>query len=167
MSAEKFAIDLPDGDPLSKGDLVEHREHGPMHVDDIRVGPYRKNVMLVSELGPSALKLSGDDIREQWGESIHTDPEQLYDDSMRVSREGVSVEDLDISVDITIDGSPEWAMQAVDAHILDAAVSALEAVRDGNPPTESEGVYDIDWDAVLENHDGDMTLREFEDGDSA
>jgi hypothetical protein len=167
MSAEKFAIDVPDGEPLSKGDLVEHREHGPMHINEITVGPYRKRVTLISELGPNALQLSDDNIREAWGETIHTDLEELYSDSMRVSREGVSVDDLDISVDITIDGSPEWAIQAVDAHVVDAAVRAMEAVRDGHPPEDSEGAIELEWDTVLENHHDEPTLADFEDGDSA
>lgn len=159
---EKFSIEVPDGEPLTRDDTVEHCEYGPMHVDSITVGTFRKNITLISELGPEALRMSGDDLREKWGDTIHADPAELRDGKTRYTKDFASE---DGEVELTIEAAgPEDRTQPVMAHLHDQAVRVLKATEEHTPPAECEGVYEIDWGRIFEKlREG--TLEDFEDGD--
>lgn len=166
MSASEFQIELPEEGALTKGDVVVHADYGPMLVDELRVGPNYKRVTLASELGPEALQLTGEELRDAWGETLAGDPAVLHNGETRYTHDTITIEGVNIDVSLTVEGKPEPAAEAVDAHIVDAAARGLEAIRDGKPPSECEGAYEIDWDTILDNIDRDATLADFEDGDS-
>jgi hypothetical protein len=151
----KFEIEVDDETTLQRDSMVEHAEHGPMRVDSIRVGAYNKTAELKSELGPIGLELTEEDLQEEWGETIHSDPAELYEKgTRRVENNGISVDDSDIEVSVKAAGVPGGHVEAVQMHAVDQIIRALQAVRDGKPPEECEGAeFRIDWETVLESEE--------------
>jgi hypothetical protein len=151
----KFEIEVDDETTLRRDDTVEHAEHGPMHVDSIRVGPYHKTAELKSEIGPIGLELTDEDLQEQWGETLHSDPAELYDKgTRRVENNGISVENSNIEVSVKAEGTPGDDVEAVQMHAIDQIVRGLQAMRDEKPPSECEGAeFAIDWETVFEDEE--------------
>jgi hypothetical protein len=153
-SDARFEISVDGDTSIDRDDMVEHREHGPMHVDQITIGPRGKKVELKAELSNIGLTLTGDELREQWGETIHFDPIQLHDDgSIRVECTGISGEGVNVEVDLTTEGGPERAAEVVHMYAKDAAVRALKAIESRQPAPECDGVVTIEWDTVFDNLD--------------
>lgn len=152
---DKFAIDIEEGETLHRDDIVEHREYGPMHVSGITVGPFEKRAELKSEMGPEALQLSEDEVREQWGETIHFDPAELHEPgTVRLEHTGISVEGVDVEVDLMVQGAPQKDAESIDMHAVDQIVKAMQAVRNESQPDECEGAgYEIDWEKRHEIED--------------
>ena len=149
---DKFAVSVDDR-TLRDGDLVSHIDHGPMIVDSVLVGPNSKTVQLQSELDNVGLKLPETELQELWGKELHTDPAEIQ--QQRVSLDGISVEDLDIDVDVKVAGGAEFSsIDRVAIHARDQIVRALQAERDNTRPEYCEGSgVSVDWDAVLETED--------------
>lgn len=154
----KFEVKLPgDREPIAKGAMIEHKEHGPMVVDQIVVGTHHKTVQLQSELSDIGLKLTDDQLREQWGKQLAADPAELWDGEVRLAAEGITTDDAAITVDITTEGKPEQDAEMVHLYAKDAAVRALRALDSGCIPAEVEGPIQFDWEQFYdrdEEHGG-------------
>ena len=153
---EKFSIEVTEDHRLESGSTVAHKEHGPMIVDQVRVGPHHKTALLESELGPEALKLSGEELRQMWGETIHIDPMEIQEPT--VSFGGISVEGQEIEVELCVSGNTDFeSIERVAIHARDQVVRAMEAERDHSRPEYCEGTgVTVDWDALIESvQDGD------------
>jgi hypothetical protein len=162
-ASTKFRIDVPDGDPLTRNATVMHRDHGPMHVDEIRVGSSYKRVTLTADMGPEALQMTGEDLCEEWGETIHADPAELDDGKTRYTKEFSSTDD---EIEVTIEAAgPEDRTDPVMAHLHDQVVRALRAVENHEPPAECDGVYEIDWETIFGKLE-EGKLEDYEDGDA-
>lgn len=166
MNTSRFYIDVPGEETLTRGDAVEHREYGPMVVDGIRIGSSYKRVTLALEQGPESLQLTGEDVREARAETLHSNPAELYGGETRYTHEGISINGVAIEATITVEGTPDTAAEGVAAHIVNAAVRAMEAVRDGRPPSECAGTYDLDWETIIGNLNHDARLVDFAERDS-
>lgn len=154
-STTKFEVEIDEETTLRSDDLVEHVEYGPMVVSGIRVGPFQKTVGLKSELGPEGLELSDEEIREQWGERLHDDPVELYEDTFRASNEGISVDGLDVEMSISTEGDQDVA-ELAHMHVLDEAVRALQALRDECDPNQADGAgFAVDWEGLFEGAEND------------
>lgn len=154
-SATKFEVEIDEETTLSRDDLVEHVEYGPLVVSSVQVGPFQKTVEMWSERGPEGLKLSGDEIREQWGEKLHYDPVELYENTFRAFNEGISVDGLDVEMSISTEGDEDVA-ELAHVHALDEAVRAMQAIRDECDPNQTDGAgYAVDWEGVFEEDEGD------------
>lgn len=150
----KFTIEINDEVVLSRDSLVEHVEFGPMRVDTVSVGPFNKTAQLQAETSSIGLELTGDELRDKWGEEIASDPFELHDPgSARYENRGITVEGLDVEVTIKSSG-PEKDAERVHMHAIEQTVRALQAMRDGVPPEECEGAnYEIDWETVFDGGD--------------
>lgn len=153
----KFEIEIDDETTLRRGDMVDHVEHGPMQVDGILVGAHHKTAELKSELGPIGLDLTDDDLREQWGETLHTNPEELREPGhARFENQGISVDGADIEVTVTTSGQPQDDAEAAHMHAVDQVVRALQAVRDETPPADCEGAgVSLDWDTIFADEEAE------------
>jgi hypothetical protein len=152
----KFQIELPDGGVLTKDSMVEHIEHGPMYVDNITYSPHAKRVQLQSEMSPQGIKLTGEDIREQWNETISDDPFKLHENNPRTEMNGLHLPDSDlgIEVDVAISGDDEDNVEAVAMHAKDQIVRVMQAIEAGEVPEDMAGTgIDFDWDTILEDSD--------------
>jgi len=68
----------------------------------------------------------------------------------RVSYDDVTAGDVDVYVDITVDGAPEAVVEKVAMHARNEAVRAMQAFAEGKPPAECKGTgVSIAWDRVL------------------
>lgn len=148
----KFEIEVNDEVTLARDSMIYHAEHGPMRVDSIIVSGHGNRAELKSEAGPVGLELSGDEIREQWGETMGDDPFDIHDaGSARFENREITVEGSDIEVTIRTEG-PEQQAEVAHNHAIDQIVSGLQAVRDGTEPSECEGApFEIDWKTALDN----------------
>lgn len=151
----KFQIEVDEQTSIARNDMVEHAEHGPMRVNRIAVSAIGKRARLQSELNPVGLELSEEELREQWGETIHCDPAEIHDpNTARFSRSGIATEGVDIEVDIETSGSPQTEAELVHMHAIDQIQRALQAVANGSEPSECEGIrINIDWEKALEDDD--------------
>jgi len=149
----KFEIEINEKITLHRGSIIEHIDHGPMRIDSILAGPHHKTADLKSELSPHGLELTGDELREQWSETIAQDPADLHDPgTARFQNTGVSAEGSDIEVDLTVKG-PEKDAETVLIHTVDQTVRAIQAVRDENPPSDCEGAgFGINWETRFEDN---------------
>lgn len=70
-------------------------------------------------------------------------------------------------VDITVEGPVEDTVETVALHTRDAAVRAMNAVEEGDYPTEVDGCpIRVDWDSVVEDaRDGDVDRPDVDEGD--
>ena len=153
---EKFTVEVSNEHSLRRDSTVEHKEHGPMSVDSVRVGPSHKTMLLKSELGPEALELSGNEIRDAWGETIHVDPMELYSGETRVGTEGISIEGVDVEASMTVEGKPERAVELAYIHAKDEFVRALQAFETGAMPADCEGTdTSVNWVQFVENEERD------------
>lgn len=84
-STGKFEVRITNDIRLRCDSMVEHVEYGPIHVDRVTHSPSAKRVELRSELGPEGLTQTVDELREHWGETLHTDPAELCSDRRRVA----------------------------------------------------------------------------------
>jgi hypothetical protein len=152
----KFEIALPDGESLRTGDTVTHAEFGPMAVENIVYAGSYKEVTLVSELGPEALELTGDELRGRWGETIADDP--LAIQTPTVEYEGISLPDADhaLAVDLSVTGDEMDALEPLAVYTHDRIVRAMQALDRGAHPDDCEGIeIDIDWETIHDQRDGD------------
>lgn len=72
---------------------------------------------------------------------------------MRASRKGVTLEDddWDVSVDITVEGDDEDAVERVMMHTHDQSVRAMEAINEQTHPDDVAGIgWMIDWSRILD-----------------
>lgn len=156
MSEATFSIEVSDEHRLRSDSTVYHREHGPMVVESVRVGPYHKEALLQSGRGPEALTLSDDDLREAWGETIHIDPMEVQ--QATVEFPCLRIDGLDIEVELSVSGDADFeSVERIATHGRDQIVRAMQAeLRESRPEyCEGTGVA-VDWDAVLEStEDGD------------
>jgi len=152
MTDPKFTIEIDEETTLRRDDMVEHVEHGPMYVDSIVVGPSTKTAELKSELGPLGLDLTAEELREQWGETVHADPFELGEPgSARFESSGISVDGSAIKVSITTHGAPQKDAECVHMHAKNQIVRGLQAVAEGQPPEECEGPgFAVDWEHFFE-----------------
>lgn len=157
MSAEEeeygddpFTIEMEDGVAIERRMLVDHVEHGPMVVDTITVSPFGRRVKLEGEMGPVGLTLDEEDLHEEWGETLHSDPDELHEPGeMRVEAGGISTEESDIELDITTTGTPARDAERVHLFAVDAAVRAIQAHEQECHPDECEGAeIGFDWEQV-------------------
>lgn len=150
-TTDKFEIDTGDDTTLTRDSMVEHAEHGPMHVDRITIGPYGKRVQLQAELSSVGLKLSEEEVQEEWGETIAADPFELHEPGTeKIESSSISVDGSDIELSLTTEG-PEEDAETVHMHAVDQIARALQAVRDGEHPDECDGAdFAIDWDKRLD-----------------
>jgi hypothetical protein len=149
----KFEIELPNGEILTRDAMLEHIDYGPMYVDQITYSPHAKRVQLQSELGPQGLELTANEVREQWGETIHDDPIELHENNPSVAFNGLRLADSDlcVEVDVSVTGDDEDNVEAVAMYAKDQVVRAMQAVDQGKPPGETEGIgVEFDWDKILE-----------------
>jgi hypothetical protein len=148
-STGKFEVRVTDDIRLDRDSMVEHVEYGPMHVDRVTYSPTTKRVELKSELGPEGLTLTADELRERWGETLHTDPAELYNGSQRVTFEGITTSDGDVSADLSVAGTSDY-VELVAMHVKDQAVRAMQAVDEERPPAECDGIgVEIDWERAF------------------
>jgi len=158
---DKFEIRVDDETVISRDSMVTHIEYGPMHVDRVAYSPQSKRIELKSELGPEGLTLTADELRERWGETLHTDPMALHErGSARVVTEGLSAPDSDVEVDLRVNG-PQDEVDDVQLHAKDQIVRAMQAHVTEQPPADCKGIgVSIDWerkfaDSGEEKNDGD------------
>lgn len=149
VNKDRFQIEVNDEVTLARDDLVAHIDHGPMHVEQISVGPSTKYARIKSDTREDgmSIELSGDQIRDQWGKTIASDPFELRDDSARYENSFTSKDDK-ISIDIEVSG-PEDEAEPVMAHLHDQTVRVLQAFENGEPPKECHGAFTIDWGSIL------------------
>ena len=148
----RFEIEIDEETAISRDDMVEHVEHGPMFVDRISVGAGYKKAHLQSDRGPVGLELTDDQLRDEWGETVHFDPTKLYTPGH--TRDENEFESTDGEVQVTISASgPEDRTEVVMCHMHDQVARVLESLEEGHPPDESKGVYKIDWEAILADID--------------
>ena len=142
-----FEIEVNDEITLSRDSTVEHAEHGPMIVDSIAIGTHTKTASFKSQTSPIGLELTEAQIRERWGETMHTDPFKLHEvGSARFQSTAISAEGSDIEVEISVEG-PEADAETVYMHAIDQIAKGLQAVRDEKPPSECMGGdFEIDWE---------------------
>lgn len=148
----QFQIELPDGGVLTQNGMVEHIDYGPMHVDQITYSPRAKRVRLQSEMGPQGIKLTGEELREQWGETISDDPIELHENNPRINFNGLHLPDSDLSVevDVEVSGDDEDNVEAVAMHAKDQIVRAMQAIDESGDPAEMEGIgIEMDWETIL------------------
>jgi len=145
----KFKIEVDEDTTLRRNDTVAHVEYGPMHVDQISISAHGKRVRLGSELREDrmSIELTEEDIQEEWGETLALDPFELDDGKTRYKKEFTS-KDGEIEVALKAAG-PEDDAQPIMTHLHDQVIRVLEAVENHQPPSECEGIYDIDWDAIF------------------
>jgi hypothetical protein len=98
--------------------------------------------------------MTKEEIRDEWNETIATDPAKLHDPNTARYSKALASKDDTIEIEIEVYG-PEEDAEPVMAHLDDQAVRVLQALENGHPPEESEGKYTIDWEAILELEEGD------------
>ena len=159
MSSERdtgsaFSIEVNDDVTLSRDDTVQHADHGPMVVDQVTVSALGKRARLESQMREDrmSIQLSEEDLKEAWGETIASDPFELRDGDTVTHSKEFSSKDDEIEVSIKVSG-PEDDADPVMAHLHDQTVRVLQGLENGQAPSESEGVYKIDWDAILNEED--------------
>lgn len=154
-TSDKFEIETGDGETLTRNSTIEHADHGPMHVDRITIGPYGKRVQLQAELSNVGLKLSEEEVQEEWGETLAADPFELHEPgTASFESESISVEDSDIELTLKTEG-PEADAEVVHVHTVDQIVRALQALRDEQHPDECDGAdIGVVWDDILDDEDG-------------
>jgi hypothetical protein len=145
----RFDVEVTDEVTLSKRDTVEHAEYGPMSVDQVSIGPTHKRIRLQSQIREDGLsiELTDDELRDAWGETIHTDPMEVHDRGTASYSKSFESEDEGIEISIEVSGPKDGAEPAM-AHLHDQTVRVLKAVEDETTPAETEGVYEIDWESV-------------------
>ena len=76
---EPFRISIDEETTLGIGDELDHEEWGPMEVKSIRAGRGHKTAKLSALSRPDGLTIdmSAEDMREGWGDTVHTDPEEV------------------------------------------------------------------------------------------
>lgn len=99
VDKSRFVIDLPDGETLERGATVEHRDYGPMEVEQISISGFggkraRLSAVLTDE-PRELIELSADAVRDAWGETMSYDPAAVHDDTSIVGFRGVTDPDLD------------------------------------------------------------------------
>jgi len=152
--SDRFAVELPDGESLSKGATVEHVEHGPMIVEQITVGPSSKRVRFRAELGPEGLTLTGDEVRERWGETLHDDPQEIA--TPRVAFEGIGLPEwASPEADLTVSGADMEPVELVAMHARAEIVRAMEAVAEGIHPDEVDVGATVNWEQWLAEQAGE------------
>lgn len=63
---------------------------------------------------------------------------------------GITIDGVDIAVTIETEGEPEGRAEKVHLHAHDAAARALQALAEGKPPDECDGLgIGIDWEGTL------------------
>jgi hypothetical protein len=148
---DKFEIAVTDDVTLARDDMVAHKEHGPMVVDRITISAIGKRARLQSEAREDrmSIELSADELREQWGERIGSDPFEIHDENTAQYSKAFSSKDQEIKIDIEVSG-PEDRAEPIMAHLDDSAIRALQAFEEEQPPSECEGRYEIDWENIFE-----------------
>jgi hypothetical protein len=146
-----FEIEINDDVTLRRDSMIEHAEHGPMFVDSVAVGPHEKEAELKAERSSIGLTLTGEQLREMWGETIAQDPFELHEPgTQRINAEDITEDGSGVEVDLTVDG-PQEAAEAVYMHALDQTKRAIQAVNNGKEPSECHGIdVEIDWDKLAE-----------------
>lgn len=77
-----FDVELPDGSVLGTDATLEHTHYGALTVSTRRRTPSHTKILFRIEGAEDRLfvEFTGEEIREQWGETIHDDPAVLYGD---------------------------------------------------------------------------------------
>lgn len=149
-ASAEFSIEVNDDVTLSRDDTVSHADHGPMTVAQITISAFGKRARLESQMREDrmSIELSEEDLQDAWGETIASDPFELRDgDTVTHSKEFASKDDeIEVSIEVS---APEDDADPVMAHLHDQTVRVLKAVENQQPPEESEGVYEIDWQAIF------------------
>jgi len=152
--SDPFAVELPDGDSIETGHVIEHVEYGPMVVDEVRLGSKYKRVRLQAELGPEGLTLTGDEVRERWGKTLHDDPQEIA--TPRVGFEGIGLpERASPEADLTVSGADMEPVELVAMHARAEIVRAMEAVAQGIHPDEVDVGATVDWEQWLAEQAGE------------
>jgi len=73
-------VDLPD-DVLTVGDTIEHEEYGPITATRVVAEAFGKTAYFALEARETdlAITLTGDQLRDEWGETVARDPFDLAD----------------------------------------------------------------------------------------
>lgn len=145
----RFDVEVTDETTLSKRDTVEHADHGPMSVEQVSIGPTYKRIRLQSQIREDGLsiELTEDELRDAWGEKIHTDPMEVHDAGTVSYSKALASKDDAIEISIEVSG-PEDNAEPVMAHLDDQAVRALKAMEHEKAPEDCEGKYEIDWERI-------------------
>lgn len=145
----KFQIEVGDGSTLERDDPVAHSQHGPMTVERITISAVGKRARLQSELREDrmSIELTEEEIQEQWGETLAADPFEFDNKTTRYKNEFSSKDD-EIEVTLEVSG-PEDDAEPVMAHLHDQTIRVLQAMESGLMPSDCEGAFDIDWEAIL------------------
>ena len=149
---DQFQIEVSDEVTLARDSMIEHKDHGPMRVESIAIGGFSgKSANLKAETSSIGLELNEEELREMWGETIHTDPFKLHEPgTARFENTGMSVEGSDVEVEFSVEG-PEADAETVYMHALDQIARGLQAVRDEKHPSECDGgQFKIDWETRFE-----------------
>lgn len=146
-------ITINDNTTLGLGDAVEHVEYGMMAVESLSSGWGEVSAELESPVREDGLSitLSEEQIREAWGETIHTDPEVIH--SPKVQFGGVSLPESEhgVEVDITVTGDDQAVVEAVAMHARDEIVRAMQAMEYGVVPEETDGSgISVNWPKKLD-----------------
>jgi len=79
VSAGRFEVELPEGDPPGRHGTLYHAQYGSLDVDKITRTPHGKRVRFV--IGGAddhlSVEFSGDELREMWGDVLHASPHEL------------------------------------------------------------------------------------------
>lgn len=63
---------------------------------------------------------------------------------------GVTIDGMDVEFLLETQGEPERHVELVHMHAQNAAVQAMQALRDGKRPEACDGMgYSVNWDGVL------------------
>ncbi len=162
VSKERFQIEVNDEVTLSRNSMVEHADHGAMTVDQISVGANYKRARLKSQMREDGLsiELTGEEIREQWGDTIAADPFELREDGHASYEKYFSSSDERLQIEISVSGPKERAEPAM-AHLDDQVYRVLEALEERKLPENCEGRFDIDWETIFEKVHGGANLNDF------
>lgn len=155
-SQSRFEIEIDEEISIGRDDIVAHSEHGPMVVDRITIGTHGKRARLMAELREDrmSVELTGDEIREAWGETLALDPFELTDVKTKFSQDLAS-KDGEIEITLKVAG-PEEDAEPVMAHLHDQAVRVLGAIENQKPPEECDGSFNINWDGIFSEDPDDV-----------
>lgn len=162
VDKERFQIEVTDEVALGRNSTVEHAKWGPLEVDQVTISAHGKRARLKSPMREDGLsiELSGDEIREQWGETIAADPFELREGDVTSYTQDFSSTDEELQATIEVSG-PEDRAEPVMAHLQDQTTRVLQAMEDQKPPEECDGRYDIDWGGIFADMDTEATLDDY------
>jgi len=146
----KFEIEVNDETTLRRDDTVAHKEHGPMHVEQITISAVNKRARLGAELREDgmSIELTEEEIQDAWGETLAADPFELRNDGHATYTNEFSSKDGKVEISLEVSG-PEDNSEPVMAHLHDQSTRVLQALENREPPEDCEGMYDIDWESIL------------------